>query len=264
MKHLVILATMAAALAFATPSSATSYSTDQSDLWFIPAESGWGIQFVQRGSLIFATMFVYDQSEKPTWFVATMSPTPGNGLVWTGDLYLTHGSFYGQPFNTGAFGGAIVGNMTWSPQNVAQGILTYSVNGIAVAKTISRQPIVNENYSGRYAGAIHNDLSGCTNAGNNGSREDSAIVVATQGATTLSFSVQTATDTCVYSGPLMQEGQLGEVGGSFTCTSGQNGGVDLFDLQVTAVAISGRFSASNATLGCQSTGWFGGARLVNP
>jgi hypothetical protein len=34
-------------------------SIDQSDLWWNPAESGWGIQFVHTGSAIFATMYVY-------------------------------------------------------------------------------------------------------------------------------------------------------------------------------------------------------------
>ena len=61
-----------AAVSFsALPAYATSFSTDQSDLYYIVAESGWGIQLVQRGSVIFATMFVYGPSGTPTWYVAT-------------------------------------------------------------------------------------------------------------------------------------------------------------------------------------------------
>ena len=54
-----------------SPISATSYSPDQSDLWWIPDESGWGFQIVQRDSVIFLTMFVYGSAGAPTWYVAT-------------------------------------------------------------------------------------------------------------------------------------------------------------------------------------------------
>jgi hypothetical protein len=70
--------------------SATKFSADQSDLNYIAAESGWGLQLVQRGSVIFATMFVYGSSTDPTWYVATMNPL-GAPLNWSGDLYATTG-----------------------------------------------------------------------------------------------------------------------------------------------------------------------------
>jgi hypothetical protein len=50
---------VAAALFVASPTYATSFSTDQSDLYYVVIESGWGIQLVQGGSVIFATLFVY-------------------------------------------------------------------------------------------------------------------------------------------------------------------------------------------------------------
>ena len=51
-----------------TPAWATSFSTDQSDLWYVESESGWGLQLVQRGNVIFATLFVYDTNGTPTWY----------------------------------------------------------------------------------------------------------------------------------------------------------------------------------------------------
>jgi hypothetical protein len=53
---------LAAACFFVSHAYATAYSTDQSDLWWNPNESGWGMQVVQTGSVIFVTMFVYDQN----------------------------------------------------------------------------------------------------------------------------------------------------------------------------------------------------------
>src|SRR5664279_6303888 len=101
----LLLASTVVALSLLAPSAgATSYSTDQSDLWYIPAESGWGMQLVQRGNLIFATIFVYDAAGNPTWYIATLSPT-ATQFVWSGDLYATHASWLGMPWNPPAFGG---------------------------------------------------------------------------------------------------------------------------------------------------------------
>lgn len=44
--RLLLASSLFAVSLLANPASATSFSTDQSDLWYIPAESGWGIQLV--------------------------------------------------------------------------------------------------------------------------------------------------------------------------------------------------------------------------
>ncbi|MGH9549106.1 MAG: hypothetical protein ACRD3W_07025, partial [Terriglobales bacterium] len=103
--RLLLASSLVALSLFAAPAPATSFSTDQSDLWYIASESGWGIQLVQRGNLIFITMFVYDPTGKPIWYVGTLNPT-GTALVWSGDIYVTTGPWFGtQPYNTALFGG---------------------------------------------------------------------------------------------------------------------------------------------------------------
>jgi hypothetical protein len=56
------------------PARGTAFSIDQSELWWEPAESGWGIQFVQTDSTIFATLHVYGPQSQPAWYVAVSSP----------------------------------------------------------------------------------------------------------------------------------------------------------------------------------------------
>jgi len=101
-------------LAIVRSALATSWSNDQSDLWWNSSEDGWGIQFVQRGSTIFATMFVYDGAGNPTFYVATMDGTKANGVLsFTGDLLATHGSPFGRvPYSPANFGFVKVGTMT--------------------------------------------------------------------------------------------------------------------------------------------------------
>ena len=132
---------LGAVFLLASPAYPAAFSTDQSDLYYIAAESGWGVQLVQRGSDIFATLFVYDQNGNPTWYTATMDYT--SNLTWTGTLYATtNGTYFGSPWNPATLIVTPVGTMTWQAPLVSGGILTYVVNGATVVKNVVRQTLV--------------------------------------------------------------------------------------------------------------------------
>jgi hypothetical protein len=245
------------------PAWSTSFSTDQSDLWYIPAEAGWGIQFVQRGSVIFATMFVYDQFNIPIWYVATMSSV-GN-FAWSGDLLLTSGPWFGTvPFNTNAVTFRKVGTMRWTASTVTAGTLTYSVDGVQVAKNLVRQLLVLDDYSGHYGGGVHGETTGCFNSAFNGISESIGIVNITQNGAAITLqSFPTTGGSCSYPGTLTQLGQMGDVTGSFVCSDGTTGTFSLFEMQVNITGLTGRFTATYSNPpGCRGTGWFGGLRVT--
>lgn len=260
----LLLASAVVALSLLAPSAgATSYSTDQSDLWYIPAESGWGMQLVQRGNLIFATIFVYDAAGNPTWYIATLSPTAQ--FVWSGDLYATHGSWLGMPWNPPAFGGGVVGSMTWSAQTVTTGNISYTVNGVAVTKSVIRQTLVNDDFSGRYAGGIHEILANCNSPNFNGSVvEDAGIVAITQsGNSIIIATTPVSVPACTYSGTLSQSGQMSAINGTYACVGGLTGTFQAFEMQVNITGFTGRFTASKPSSGeCATSGWFGGVRTT--
>jgi hypothetical protein len=132
--RVLFIATLFATASHLSPAWATSFSTDQSDLWWVPTESGWGIQFVQRGSVIFATIFVYGPTNVPIWYTATLNSV--GSFVWTGDLYLTSGPWFAAtPFDPNAVGLRRVGPMTWNATTTTTGTLTYVVDGVPVTKT---------------------------------------------------------------------------------------------------------------------------------
>jgi hypothetical protein len=257
-----MVATSFALSCFQIPAHATAFGTDQSDLWYVPTESGWGMQLVQRGPLIFATIFIYGQSGEPTWYVATLNP--GAALTWSGPLYASNGPWFGTtPFNPALVSQSPVGSMTWVATFVQDGILTYSVNGVVVTKNMTRETIAGDTFAGTFAGGLHSNVSGCASASLNGQNEQAGGIVVTQNGTSIGMRTIRATDgsICTYSGTAGESGQMGQANGSFSCSDGSAGFFNFFEMQVNPWALSGRFQLNYSTpAGCQASGWFGGAR----
>ena len=263
--RLLIASSLVALSLLAAPASATSYSTDQSDLWYIPAESGWGIQLVQRGNIIFFTMFVYDPAGKPIWYVGTISPT-ANPVVWSGDVFVaTNGPWFGtQPFNPALVNSRVVGTLTWTPTSVTTGTLNYSVDGVAVAKNVVRQTLINDNFSGHFAGGIHESLTNCTNPCFNGTVEDAGIFDIVQSGTAITITARATLSgsICTYAGTLSQDGQMGSIAGTYSCNTGTAGTFHAFEMQVNRTGFTGLFTDNATVLGCSGSGWFGGVHAT--
>jgi hypothetical protein len=112
------------------------FSGSFTGIWWNRSESGWGLNFAQQGGSIFATMYVYDRSGRPTWYLATMNSTPTAQGQFTGEMFEVSGPFYGNFFNPAAVASRRVGTMSFSAQSVSGGALNYNIDGLAVAKTI--------------------------------------------------------------------------------------------------------------------------------
>ncbi len=142
---------------------------------------------------------------------------------------------------------------------------TYSVDGVAVSKNLTRQFLANEDYSGHYGGGLHEVVTGCSNPGFN--RDDRVMLgilnITQSGFSTVTLaSFPTGGGSCSYAGTLTQAGQMGSVTGSYVCSTGESGTFQLFEMQVNITGVTGRFTGHSATLGCQFSGWFGGLRVT--
>ena len=250
-----------AALSFLTaPAHATSFSIDQSDLYYIPAEAGWGIQLVQRGSVIFATMFVYGPANTPTWYVATLNST--DGVTWTGDLLATTGTYFAVPFNPSDFHFATVGTMTWSPQTVASGTLAYAVNGTVVVKQVTRQTLVLDDYSGTYLGGIRIGATGCINPAANGAPTELPLVTIAiaQSGQQVTLTISSVGIAVTITGTLGQDGQFGSLVGTYSSNVGEVGNASITQMNVQTNAFAASFSLQSTNNGCLSTGYVAGIR----
>jgi hypothetical protein len=221
-------------------------TTDFTDIWYnSPAESeiGWGMQMVQNGLTIFATLFVFDVATQQTWFVAAITP---QGAGFTGQLYSANGPYYGVPFNVPATG-AVVGTLTFTPTSVISGLLSYDVNGVQVNKTVTRQTLANDNYTGNYLG-VSNVTQTCT-AGPSASGTFNGVSVAAalnQVGTTWTGQLATATGLCNFNGAYVQQGRFGSATGTFSCpATGETGTFNFFEMQVYVTGVVMRFTTTS-------------------
>ena len=114
-----------------------SFTTNFQDLWWNPAEPGWGLNITHQGNILFATLFTYDLAGRGRWLVMSRGELIGDGLYF-GELLTTAG----PPFNASP----------WTPATATQagtlsiqftrgnaGTISYTLDGILVVKSIKRQ-----------------------------------------------------------------------------------------------------------------------------
>lgn len=109
--------------------------------WGAPAgsESGWGINFAHQGNIIFASWFTYDLAGKGMWLVMTANQTAAAN-IYSGTLYSTKGpAFNAVPFDPAKVVPTAVGNGMLSFSDANNGTFSYTVNGIAQNKAITRE-----------------------------------------------------------------------------------------------------------------------------
>lgn len=128
------LATLA--LAAALPAAAQSVpAANYTDMWWNPAESGWGLSIVQHPGThqVYAVWYTYDPREleaagqyKPLWIVMSggtwTSPT-----TLTGPVYVTNG----VPFNQagGKTAQNQVGSFSFNFASASSGTFSYTIAG---------------------------------------------------------------------------------------------------------------------------------------
>ena len=129
-----------AAAVCTTTTGSRAALTNYQDLWWNPAESGWGVTITHQADTMFAALFTYDRTGSDLWLVMTQGTKQVDGS-WRGDLYRTRGpAFNAQPFTPLAPGDVTkVGEARFVFSDGATGTLDFSVDGKAVTKAISRQ-----------------------------------------------------------------------------------------------------------------------------
>lgn len=259
MRYLAALATCAALGA-----NATTVTTDFSDLWFNSNEEGWGMNIIQQNDIQFITLFVYGPNGQPTWYVASAVRYTGqdsSGVVgFSGTLYATTGPYFGAPvFNEANVSLRAVGGIAFAASEVSGGVVSYTVDGTSVTKSIRRQTWKNENVNGSYLGATVGTYVGCGATRNGYIEAPITLTMGHDGGSTISMREQGSNYSCNYNGSYSQEGRMGRITGTGTCTDGTTQSFVANEVQTTLTSIAFRFDAS-FTGTCRFSGRMGGIR----
>jgi len=237
-----------------------AYAIDYTDIWYNPAESGWGVNLVQSDTFIFATFFIYGQNGSPTWYTAQL--TYDGTANYTGGLYASAGTYFAAPWMPGNLSTAQVGTATFAPSaaNAFQGTLIYTVTGAGtVTKPIQRQTLTPITIGGIYTGGESGVYSSCSSNPQNGpyiDRYDLSVTQQTGGNVSLFFNYVSGLG-CTFTGSLQQFGQLYSVpNATYVCSDGLNTTASLSEVKATGQGIEGKFSSTNVGGGCRLDGQF--------
>lgn len=246
---------------FALPAQATSYSVDHTDLWFNPAEQGWGLNLIQQQETLFATLFVYGADGSARWFVAS-DLRGGANNSFTGQLFRTTGPAFSAPW-VGTSTPTAVGNMTITFSGVNSGTLTYTVDGVEINKQVQRQTWRANDIAGIYEGGWSGVASNCRTSTDNGPFRVIGLLTTATGSPNHTFRIDFTLNTgqvatCTFAGPYTQAGRLGSISGNFGCNTGSAGSFTISEIDVTRNGITARFNGNDTF--CTLGGFVGGVR----
>jgi hypothetical protein len=159
LRHAFASFLVALACAAAVPARA---STDYTDIWYNPAESGWGVNFAQNDKFIFATFFIYGPGGAPVWYTAQLARTSSD--VYSGPVYATSGTWFGAATFPPVPPSAVVtvGDATFTASSDVRGTLRYRIDTVNVTKTIERQTLVPVSVDEVYLGGYVAEYSSCS------------------------------------------------------------------------------------------------------
>ncbi len=236
------------------PARASSATSEITDMWWNPAESGWGVNVILQSNVAFLTFFVYDATRTPIWY--TSDAYLGDNFAWTGKLYQTSGPWFGGPFPPANVTVRQVGTVSFAVTGLNQATLTYTVDGVTVTKTVERQTWANENYTGNYLGGYSFRDVNCNPSSLNGIEEAGGLMTVTQNGSSLTIALATAGGSCTFAGNYSQTGKLGQVSGNFSCATGAQGPFTMFEMTPTVSGFTGRLVGTSQF--CQFSGYLGG------
>jgi len=244
-------------------------AVDYTDIWYDPAESGWGVNLVQADAVIFATFFVYSEGNVPTWYTAIIYAN-SDASSFTGGLFLTTGgTWFGAPWVPGKVVNPQVGTATFTPSSAYQGTLSYSFTSgtpPTVTKPIQRQVLITIALAGNYIGGQGGGYSGSGCSSQSAYTDTFNLNVTQPGDGTATFTFNYGSGiSCTWSGTLMQYGQLYSMpSATYQCTDNTNSTAHMDQLKATALGIEATFSAPKGSQGssnCSESASFSGNLL---
>ena len=227
-----------------TAAGASNYT----DLWFNPAQSGWGLNLVQQGETAFATLFVYGPDRQPTWLSASnleVTSHTASGLPnFSGGLHRTSGPWFGGPFDAAPVTIARVGTLYIEGLASDRIRVTYDVEGRSVTSEVVRASLAAPLPANYYHAtlALRESFPGGPVYGTARYSAELSVEII-EGIATLRILDQQGRQ-CTYTGAHSQSGRFSKVAGAFDCLAfssypARTGTFSIEDMEFTVQGITG-------------------------
>jgi hypothetical protein len=257
--------------------AANPIDVDATDLWWNSQESGWGVNIIHQSNVMFLTFFVYGPDGRARWYVGPETRCGGAPRdmeqVCTGPLYETSGPVVSTAFDPGAVQRRLVGDVTFLYRRPYGGTLNYRIDGVGTGRFVRRQTWALADLSGEYhlmrvAGANRRPQTGCAEVPTT-FRDLGTVIVEHSGSSVRLATVPGPWPRCEYTGTYSQEGRMGHITGSFTCTandssgsSAESGTFTLDEVEVSPRGLMARYAARSNASGCAVFGNVSGVRAT--
>jgi len=151
-----------------------------------------------------------------------------------------------------------VGTLRFDADTADTAMLSYTVDGVGVTKSMTRLTWKLEDLTGQYHGGLVWDFAPTHGPCIAGHFEDLGPLTITQGgAASLVMKVEGSSRACTFTGDYSQLGHMGTSRGTFLCTGGGLSGTYTgFELEKTAQGLTGRITGETSS--CEFDGRFGG------
>ena len=224
----------------------------RNDMWFLPSESGWGLNVIEQGDILFATLFVYDQQRRPRWYVASSLAAQGGSsdgtLSYAGALGEATGPYFGTAFNPSAVSRRDVGTMLLTTRADGSASLGYTVDGVQVTRQLQRFAFRKQDLSGRYFGSYEHDRQALITIDDSGPEFRMQLEDRFGGM-----------GTCNFVAPSVQVGSLRMMTGTYACGT-QGGSFTMRHGTVSAHGFTARFDSPRFDFRPIIEGHIGGVR----
>jgi hypothetical protein len=207
--------------------AARADALEYTDVYYNPAEPGWGVFLVQSDTTQFLAFFIYGTDNKPTWYTAQLAQDAAGN--YNGQLYATTGTYFGLPWNPAQLTVAAVGTVSFLPTDIYSATLTYALTaGPNVTKTVQRQTLTAYKLPGNYSGSVSGTQSGCADPSRNDAHFRGRFnLAASQDGDTAAALTFTFVDSensgivCTVQGPLTHFGRLYKMANAQLSCAGQ-------------------------------------------
>lgn len=233
-------------------------SADFTDGWWVPTESGWGLNILHQRNTLAMTFYVYNDANEPVWYLG-IANFVSEAVGYQGTLSRSTGPGFSLPeFGPILSVSAQVGTITFRPTSVYTADLSYNVGTIVVTKKMARIAFGSIEYAGAFFGGMAGTRSGCP-LGNATPFEGAVFATSSVNNGVAQLVLQNGTQSCTLSGAFVQMGKLGTVpNGSYVCSSGVSGTATINEWAVNRSGMTAAYTTQTGT--CLESGHVAAAR----